>query len=312
MAPGTVTQYETAAAEFMATALRQNWDCSTQPAADKALEKYFNVLFFNGELSNAGSLTLCGFCWVKRWSTKEGWPLARQALKGWRRAAPQAGRDPVPWEVVLVLAADLLKQSSAGALAAAALLLGFDCYLRPSETLRLTKDAVFPPRRARGPYARWAVAPHPAPGLIPSKTGAFDDTIIVGSVNPARACVPKILEALFKRPTQALFEGLDLPAYEKIVKKAAEARGLHALKMCPHLCRHGGPSTDVLEKHADLPLVQQRGRWSCPEGVMRYEKHAKLLRVIGKVPDSIFAEAHALAANQGAILVRDLVSALQQ
>jgi len=68
----------------------------------------------------------------------------------------------------------------------------------------------------------------------------------------------------------------------------------------------------VLEKHADLPLVQQRGRWSCPESVKRYEKHAKLLRVIGKVPDSIFAEAHALAANQGAILVRDLVSALQQ
>ena len=61
----------------MATAQRQEWAYDAPEAVDQALEKYLNVLVFNGELSNAGLLMLCGFCWVKCRSTQRHAKLPR-------------------------------------------------------------------------------------------------------------------------------------------------------------------------------------------------------------------------------------------
>ena len=117
------------------------------------MEKYFDVLFLDGELANVGSVVLCAVCFTLKWSTRSPWPLTCQALKGWRKASPAVSRDAAPWEAVLLMASTLARRSREGALAAIASLLAFDCYLRPSETLNLRCDAVFPPKRARGPYS---------------------------------------------------------------------------------------------------------------------------------------------------------------
>ena len=148
-------------------------------------------------------------------------------------------------------------------------------------------------------YSTWAITPHPFNQQVASKTGAFDDTITVGNVSQDRKWIPHILAALLRRRTDLLFDGLDLPLYEKLVKAAADDVGLSFMAMCPHMCRHGGPSADALAGALSLEQIQQRGRWASLNSVRRYEKHAKLLRVAARLPPMIHTSCALWSASSG-------------
>ena len=89
-----------------------------------------------------------------------------------------------------------------------------------------------------------------------------------------------IVSALFHFHSDAstLFNDLTLTDFERFMESAARSAGLTSFRPVPHMCRHGGPSTDMLAGVTDLAGVQARGRRGCVESVRRYEKHAKLLR----------------------------------
>ena len=194
---------------------------------------------------------------------------------------PDHARDPIPWEAVLLIVEELLDDADDMApFAACALLTEFDCYFRPGECFHITKQGVFLPRGDSRLYKDWAITAAPVTAGRPSKTGVFDDTVTVGAANPARAWIVNIVSVLFHFHSDAstLFNDLTLTDLERFMKSAARAAGLTSLRPVPRMCRHGGPSTDMLAGVTDLASVQARGRWGCVESVRRYEKHAKLLR----------------------------------
>ena len=103
------------------------------PSADRALEFYFDKLFFDGENPHVGETLIAAFGYHTRWSTKGALPRARRALKGWKVVVPDHARDPIPWEAVLFIIEDLLDDSDDMApFAACALLIEFDCYVLPA------------------------------------------------------------------------------------------------------------------------------------------------------------------------------------
>ena len=84
---------------------------------------------------------LYGTAWVCGWPTRGiSFPLAKPALKGWRRVFPGIPRDPLPWAAAVLSARALLDSPLPDAAAvAAAIVIGVDLYLRPSEALRVTR-----------------------------------------------------------------------------------------------------------------------------------------------------------------------------
>ena len=253
---------------------------STPATADAVLELFFDKLFFDGENPHVGETTIAALGYFMRWSTKGCFPRARRALRGWRVVVPDRARDPIPWESVLLIVETLLDDSDDMApYAACALMIQFDCYFRPGECLRITKAGVFPPRGGSRLHKDWAITAAPITAGRPSKTGIYDDTVTVGSINPARAWIVDIVSLLyhFNANNATLFGNLALHDLERFMKTAARTAGLVARKPVPHMCRHGGPSTDMLANVTDLASIQTRGRWGCIESVRRYEKHAKLL-----------------------------------
>ena len=274
---------------------------STPATADAVLELYFDKLFFDGENPHVGETTIAALGFYMRWSTKGCFPRARRALRGWRVIVPDRARDPIPWESVLLIVEALLDDSDDMApFAACALMIQFDCYFRPGECLRISKAGVFPPRGNSRLYKDWAITAAPITAGRPSKTGIYDDTVTVGSINPARAWIVDIVSLLyhFNSNDATLFRDLALHDLERFMKTAARSAGLAALKPVPHMCRHRGPSTDMLANVTDLATIQARGRWGCIESVRRYEKHAKLLRTAKQLTTQQLNRAALLSDGQ--------------
>lgn len=97
---------------------------------------------------------------------------------------------------------------------------------------------MFKPTQRIGPYSKWSITPCLREHNVASKTGTFDDTIIVGESIPARAWTAKLFPILLRRRPLVLFAPL--------VRDVASELGISAQRVCPHMCRHGGPSTDML------------------------------------------------------------------
>ncbi|CAK0864325.1 unnamed protein product, partial [Prorocentrum cordatum] len=119
------------------------------------------VKFFRPQFSRAGSLAL---------------PRAAQALKGWKkRLAPGRARLPLPWEVVSLIALELV---AAGFWAMAAwVVITFHCYLRPSELGRVTPEMIFAPTPGTH-ISSWFIVLRPSEEEVSSKTREFDETVV--------------------------------------------------------------------------------------------------------------------------------------
>ena len=255
----------------------------TPVEADTALDAYFENLYLQGQPQETARYALYGLAWVRGWATGGlAFPLAKQNLKGWRCREPAFSRDPIPWEALVILCVEMLNMNThISALCAAASILTFDAYLRPSETVSLTRANVVPPA-GRGKYGQWAVIVAPSHSAVrPGKTGEYDDTVIVGDiVTDRQRLVIDVISGLWRRanaPEGALLDDLTLPAWESCMRNACRLSGLQTFT--PHQLQHGGPSLDALQGDRDSAGIQDRGRWKSRSSVRRYQKHGVLLRV---------------------------------
>ena len=272
---------------------------------DSVLERYITELYFDGEAVQTGRVALYGYAWRAGLPTRgTAFPLAKQALKGWGTAAPPQSRDPVPWAAALLVAEQLLfMKNLAAVLAAALMILNFDCYLRPAEGLGLARYDVCT-GSGSGVYAQWAIIiGQRASTDVPTKTGTFDDTIMVGEAT-SRRWVVDILVALYRRCSghQQLFFGLTHSAFRGLLRLGSARAGLPFI-ILPHGLRHGGPSHDAFHGHHTLRRIQQRGRWAAWESVRRYEKHGRLLKLTGKLNHAQLGKAETLEHSLGKILI---------
>ena len=93
--------------------------------------------------------------------------------------------------------------------------------------------------------------------------------------------------------------------HQLAIKDAAGRCGLAKLRVTPHPFRHGRAPTDVLQRRIDLQKVAKRGHWRGLIGVQRYEKHARLLKVL----DDISEQQHVKASKLGGTIGKSLLAA---
>jgi hypothetical protein len=154
---------------------------------------------------------------------------------------------------------------------AAFILLMVTAYLRPGECLALTPRSFVKPRTLGQP---WCLLLHPESGGRPSKTGDFDESLLLDA-RWARWMDP-LWAALAAGPADAVassvwpFSYLD---YSKSFKKAADSL---KVTLVPYQGRHSGPSIDRYDHVRSAAEVQKRGRWKSLRSVARYEKAALL------------------------------------
>ena len=69
------------------------------------------------------------------------------------------------------------------------------------------------------------------------------------------------------------------------------------------MARHGAISTDVFEKVLTLDQGGKRGHWRTAAGIRRYERHARLLKMITKLPGHLQKAAEKASENLGRLLL---------
>ena len=265
---------------------------------DVIVAEFFDHLYEMGRPVSDARDMLYGYIFIHSLPKKrDTLPRARRALVGFTRCEPGHVRDPAPLEAVVVVCDWLLNQNTLlHHLAAIALWLSFDMYLRPSEALDATREAVVPPSGRR--YARWgftiAVSADDhdpdAPLPRPAKNGEFDHTVFAGVVpGAARDRTARVLASAYRlcEPGRSLLEPLTLAMYERLLAFAMTELNLRALKFTPHSARHGGPSTDAYFDRMDLNAIQRRGRWAQLRSVRRYKKKGTLQRQINRMPSHL-------------------------
>ena len=240
-------------------------------------------------------------------ATSQLLPLSRKALAGWRRRQPGRVRDPAPSTLLMLFAHYFLDLGED--MAAACVAFQLDTYLRPGVAVEFTADRVIPPATKAGRKygSRWAIVPARSDLQQTTKTGTSDEALLVGDVT--RHWVSDLVSRLYHAaaPKRRLFGHLTLARYEDPVRRASEHFKVRHLNVVPHTVRHSGPSEDILNKVRTLGAVKRRGDWSCDKSVKSYEKHAKILPQLQRMPP----ELQLRAANAERSLPARLPAVLQ-
>ena len=198
-------------------------------------------------------------------------PLAKEALAGWRKLAPGGMRLPVPEEFIFDYAHLALDDGLLDI--AFGMILQYDTYLRPSECLALTHAHLgFP---AGGRYNKWSIVIAPFQLGSATKTGKFDDSVLVADKSD-RSWLTKAMELYVRKHPDKLFPRLTLAKYEGWFKQAGVKLRYKTKCVMPHILQHSGASNDAFHKRRSLLDIQKRGRWEAKKSFSRYEKHALL------------------------------------
>ena len=258
---------------------------ASQRQADIAMATYFNLLFEDGASQNVASYTLFGWialgCAPMMGPERDQLPLSRAALTAWRGSTPSKARVGVPPQVIFSFALYCCQVQRFDA--AAAVLLQFDLYARPSEILSVHGVDIIPPVAGLTPH--WGVLFGNSDFSIPTKTGTYDDVVLADSKH--RTFATQILRHISKMAKQTdnlIFPELNLATYEQLFRDFSKVHHLKAAIFTPHVIRHSGPSFDVMHQHRDFATVQFRGRWASFISVSRYKKPVRLLLHASQLP----------------------------
>ena len=247
---------------------------------DALLADYFDVLFLDNKTASEGEKTLAAVEFYYH-GLKGCLSRSRKALRGWRKLMPPKSRLPLPKPVACGMAMRLLfLQEREMALA---LLLAFDLYLRPGETMGLkVKNLVAPVVGAGKQYQHFTLVVRDEEDEIPDKTGVFSNSLPLG--NPeTKAWLGKALQKMVKkRKAEDPLFNLDSEKFRKKFQQAGSWLGLPNLHT--YQLRHGGASDDLGKGHRDHNGVKARGRWKTDSSVRRYAKFGKVQELMKKMP----------------------------
>lgn len=180
------------------------------------------------------------------------------------------------------------------------LLVMFDLYLRPGEAHGLrVADVAAPVAGLQTAGGHWSFTVRPWDSGMPSKTGAFDDTVVMD--RPDRVFLGNYLALLKqgKPASEKLFTGVTVESFNRAFRAAAAELGLD---LVPYQARHGGATHDRWDRTRSLEEVRKRGRWRSEQSTRRYEKHGKLQGKLGALPPATLAHLVWCAKNVDALL----------
>ena len=284
----------------------------TETQLDTAIERYFEIIFIDGAQLYEARNVLWGLAFERDFLVSfPRFPKAHRAMRGWSRSSPEALGLPCPWAAAVVISHILasvgVEQLGPSALhSARAIMISFDSYIRPSTTLSITAADILPPRGAvkyftlithpaaedlEGAPSDLHRASHGRPRARASKTGHFDNAVLMGDPPPrkaGRAFVTLLLRGWRARlsPSARVFP-IELAEYEKHLRWATRALDIANMKITPHSMRHGGASSDAAASLRTLPEIQCRGMWSDPRSVARYHRPGQLARQMAKLPPAV-------------------------
>ena len=271
VAPTTARKYHAAVKELKEWAAVRGWPMMAAGEIDAAMVGFFNQLFLEGENPWRGELALAGLLHVQPELGKagvKGLPRCLRCLKGWRRLCPTKTKVPWGWDLWCAVAAELCRLGYLRV--AIAVLVGVDCYLRPSELLGLTPASLVPPSPESS--GAWALLLHPSSRFARSKVGESDETLLLNS-DRLRFLQP-VFEVLAKtgRDDVPLWN-CDYPTFFKLLTGIGKRLGV---SLVPYAMRHSGVTIDRAERKRSQEEAQRRGRWKQASSMRRYEKSGRL------------------------------------
>ena len=142
---------------------------------------------------------------------------------------------PLPRRFWLGVVADMIRRGEDGM--GIMTLIMFLGYLRPGEAMALTHSSFIAPVSG---LTHWSLMLHPASGGVPSKVGAYDETIMMD--HDWCTWMNVVYETL------ATLQGRDPDSciwrftYHHYVKVFNEVTQLMRVKVVPYQARHSGPS----------------------------------------------------------------------
>ena len=218
--------------------------------------------------------------------------------------APGRTRKPLPKEAVFaIIGAGVflgLLDFSLG------LLVAWDAYLRlPSDLIGMVGGSLVAPGRGSR-IKRWAVLLFPEELPNRSKTGHFDEGMVLES-----DAVQSVGFALKKLKSQSVADGplwpFSGPKFRRDFEEAASLAGLEDVH--PYQVRHGAASHDALYKVREFGAVQERLRHLSESSTRRYRKGTRYLAECEKLPPEVrkygeWVEAHLAGLFSGRLPCR--------
>ena len=272
-------------------ARRQRLSLRPGPALDRNLARYLNKLFEAGVDLGEGQKLLAAFKFSHpefgKWGDKR-LPRSTQTLSGWRKRNPPRSRLPLPWEAfagILTWIAETRGQP----LVAIALLLAFHAYLRPIDLFRLRVWQLVPPIARSRSATRWTLVLHPREDNAASKTGVFDESLILCDIPLYAKLAPLLGRLVHGRHRDEPLVQMPRSQVLRLVAQAAQAVGVSQLAPVLHSLRHGGPSADLAMKARSLDEAQKRGRWRTLRSVARYERGGRVAEQLQRLPRHVLA-----------------------
>ena len=296
----TMRDYERRVRGFQLFMKNEKIACRTLAELEVPLLLYMMLLFGRQLGVDAGKKLLAAIQWLHPSLGRGGTvQLSRvhQALRGWARARPPSMRDPRSWLEACGLANKLVLRGLWSM--AVCLLLMFDLYLRPSEAMGLRSADVGPPvKRGEGKLRHWSFTIRPWRLGVPSKTGTFDDTVVLDRED-------RLFLGPHIRHLHAQVEGdqhlfpFTQADLSREVRSAATSLGL---VVTLYQARHGGATSDRVDNVRSLPEVGKRGRWRSDKSLRRYEKHGRLHARLNALPPLLLEHLQACARHMPDVL----------
>ncbi|CAK0898656.1 unnamed protein product [Prorocentrum cordatum] len=194
----TRADYERRHAAFSLWACQRGHSLGTPTEVDKTLVLFFHEEFLDGGESSDAWKLMAALAFVRPdLGPRQGrLPRAARAAKGWSRLAPPRSRLPLPWPVVCLIVEVLCRRGLA--MYAWLTALAFGLYLRPREALELVQAQLIPPGfTSATTMHHWCVVLHLFERQTPSKTGVFDESLLVDST--CFPWMPHLVQELHRR-----------------------------------------------------------------------------------------------------------------
>ena len=177
---------------------------TTSTTADIAISRYLDSLFLDGYNHDKGEKAIAAARHFRPdlpLGDSRSMPRTYAAVRGFRRLAPGHTRPPLPRPALF--AAVGLAGATGRLELALALALSWDCCLRlPSDLVRLTGASLIPPTNAS---RAWGLLMYPDEQGVRSKTGNFDEGVVLSRVMSAAAGEALARLQALRAPTELLW-----------------------------------------------------------------------------------------------------------
>ncbi|CAK0847447.1 unnamed protein product, partial [Prorocentrum cordatum] len=251
---------------------------------DASVARQLQDFFDQGENVSKGEKLAAGLeHFLPEFGRHGGLHLSRsyRALRGWRRRCPPRSRRPLAFCIWAAISWEFCRDNLWNM--AVYLLFMLVTYMRPSEPLKLLKEDLLSP--AHGLSASWICFAFRQERGQSSKTYATDESIELSCQwAPFLATVATALKR--GRPKEKVFSFL----YSSCTRQFKTMCRRLGLTAAPYQARRSGASIDAAMKYRTRAEIKARGEWKADKSVLRYDRTAKIVESVDKLPDSLAQE----------------------